>query len=142
MTIASNPKHGKAKISSDGSKIEYKAENGYAGPDEFEYELCNANCPDACTTAKVFINILGSDDCTIPTIITPNEDQINDLWEIPCVAGGKYPNTSVAVFNQWGAEVFRASPYRNDWQGTYNGKNLPEGTYFFVVDFGNVFLVS
>lgn len=137
MTIASNPKHGKAKISSDGSKIEYKAENGYAGPDEFEYELCNANCPDACTTAKVFINILGSDDCTIPTIITPNEDQINDLWEIPCVAGGKYPNTSVAVFNQWGAEVFRASPYRNDWQGTFNGKNLPEGTYFFVVDFGN-----
>ena len=137
LALSSNPKHGKAKVSSDGSKIEYKAPNGYAGADEFEYELCNANCPDACTTAKVFINILGSDDCTIPTIITPNDDLINDLWEIPCIAGGNYPNTSVAVFNQWGAEVYRSKPYRNDWQGTYNGKNLPEGTYFFVVDFGN-----
>ncbi len=137
LTLATQPKNGTAKVIASGTKIEYKANNAFAGADEFEYELCNAACPDACTNAKVFINVLGGNDCTVPTIITPNGDLTNDRWEIPCLAGTQFPSNTVIVFNQWGDEVFRASGYKNDWEGTYNGKNLPEGTYFFVVDFGN-----
>jgi gliding motility-associated-like protein len=137
LSLSTLPKFGAAKVSADGKKIEYRANNGYAGADELEYEICNAACPDACTNGKVFITVLGGNDCTIPTIITPNEDSTNDRWEIPCLANPQYANNNVVVFNQWGDEVFRAFGYKNDWEGTYNGRNLPEGTYFFVVDFGN-----
>lgn len=137
LNISVQPKHGSVKVITGGTKIEYKANNGYAGADDFEYELCNAACPDACTNAKVFINVLGGNDCTVPTIITPNGDLTNDRWEIPCLANTQFSNNTVVVFNQWGDEVFRANGYKNDWEGTYNGKNLPEGTYFFVIDFGN-----
>jgi gliding motility-associated-like protein len=137
LAIVSKPKYGIAKLSADGSKIEYQANNGFAGIDDIEYELCNAACPDVCTSAKISITVLGGNDCTVPTIITPNGDLTNDRWEIPCLAGSEYPNNTAVVFNQWGDEVFRSNSYKNDWQGTYNGKDLPEGTYFFVVSFGN-----
>lgn len=137
LTLSILPKYGTAKVSADGKKIEYRANNGFAGTDELEYEICNAACPDACTNGKVVVTVLGGNDCTIPTIITPNGDLTNDRWEIPCLANTQYANNVVVVFNQWGDEVFRANSYKNDWEGTYNGRNLPEGTYFYVVDFGN-----
>ena len=38
----------------------------------------------------------------------------------------------MVIYNQLGDEVFRASPYRNDWMGTYEGKDLPDGTYYYI----------
>lgn len=137
MKIVSSPKHGSASVSGNGTTIDYKAESGYTGADEIEYQLCNNACPDICSNAKVSITISGGGDCTVPTVITPNGDLTNDRWEIPCLTNPQYANNTVIVFNQWGDEVFRANKYKNDWEGTYNGKNLPDATYFFIVDFGN-----
>lgn len=36
------------------------------------------------------------------------------------------------IFNQWGDLVYEAAPYKNDWKGTYENKNLPDGTYFYI----------
>jgi gliding motility-associated-like protein len=135
ISIITQPRHGKVTITTD-RKIEYQAENAFTGADDFEYKICNTTCPDVCTTAKVSVSVLGGDDCTVPTIITPNGDLINDRWEIPCLVGADYPNSTVVVFNQWGDEVFRSNSYKNDWEGTYNGQPLPSGTYFFVVNLG------
>jgi gliding motility-associated-like protein len=134
LKITVQPKHGTVKITTD-RKIEYKANNAFAGTDEIEYQICNTTCPDVCSTAKVAIRVEGGTDCTVPTIITPNDDQINDRWEIPCLVGTDFPNSTVIIFNQWGDEVFRANNYKNDWMGTYNGQPLPTGTYFFIVQF-------
>ena len=135
LTIVTQPRHGKVTITAD-RKIEYQAENAFTGNDDFEYKICNTTCSDVCTTAKVSVSVLGGDDCTVPTIITPNGDLINDRWEIPCLVGADYPNSTVAIFNQWGDEVFRSNSYKNDWEGTYNGQPLPSGTYFFIVNLG------
>jgi len=43
----------------------------------------------------------------------------------------------VFVVNQYGDEVFAASPYQNDWRGTFNGEELPVGTYYYVIEFGS-----
>jgi gliding motility-associated-like protein len=32
--------------------------------------------------------------------------------------------------------VYSAEGYKNDWDGTYNGKPLPEGTYYYLIDLG------
>jgi gliding motility-associated-like protein len=72
------------------------------------------------------------DTCIIPTLITPNDDGLNDQFFIPCIEQGKAPNNSLTILNQWGDLVFAAAPYKNDWQGTFNGKPLPDGTYFFL----------
>ncbi len=133
--ILQTPEHGSLEEVSDGI-YSYTADINFVGTDFFTYELCLQNCE--CTEAIVNLSVGGEATCEIPTIITPNNDGINDAFVIPCLAEeDKFPNNNVSIFNQWGDEVFRAASYQNDWTGTYNGQDLPVGTYFFVVDFGN-----
>lgn len=108
------------------------------GVDKFIYEVCSANCPNECDQATVTIAVKIDTDCSIPTIITPNGDGYNDEFLIVCLrAASKYPSNSVTIFNEWGDQVFHASPYNNDWEGTYNNQDVPVGTYFYIVDFGD-----
>src|SRR5690606_38172599 len=67
----------------------------------------------------------------IPNAITPNGDGVNDVWRIRALA--ELPNNEVMIINRWGDEVFRAKPYNNDWDGTYKGKQLPGGTYYYIL---------
>jgi gliding motility-associated-like protein len=71
----------------------------------------------------------------IPTIFTPNNDGFNDKWVIVRPSGVKI---KVQVYNRWGQMVYRSDDYRNDWDGkgtgSFLGKDLPHGSYFFLVD--------
>ncbi len=136
IRIIESPLSGSITQTGDGVWL-YTHEGSDDTPDSFTYEVCSDACPDKCSSATVGINV-EAEDCTIPTIITPNGDGINDEFVVECLfATGKYPNNSVIIFNQWGDEVFRAMPYNNDWGGTYNGEELPVGTYYYIVDFGD-----
>lgn len=68
---------------------------------------------------------------TVTSVFTPNGDGINDNWYISGIEN--YPENEVKVFNIYGNEVFTKKNYTNDWQGTYNGAPLPDGTYFYVL---------
>ncbi len=71
----------------------------------------------------------------IPTIFTPNNDGFNDKWVIVRPSGVRI---KVQVYNRWGQMVYRSDDYRNDWDGkgtgSFLGKDLPHGSYFFLVD--------
>ena len=64
---------------------------------------------------------------------TPNDDGINDRWEIAGIES--YPTSIARVYNRWGQEVHLNSPYKNEfgWDGTQNGLKLPSGTYYYIV---------
>ncbi len=63
---------------------------------------------------------------------TPNGDGINDKWlvtnGVPC-----YENIEVAVYNRYGSEVYHNAHYNNDWDGTYKGSPVADGTYYYIV---------
>ena len=40
----------------------------------------------------------------------------------------------IEVYNTTGQLIFRSIGYNNPWDGTMNGKQLPVGTYYYVVD--------
>jgi gliding motility-associated-like protein len=71
-------------------------------------------------------------DFIISDLITANGDGYNDTWNILGIE--KYPDTKVFVFNTSGNIVFESSNYDNSWKGTYNGNQLPDGTYYYVVE--------
>ena len=137
VEIVNGPTDGSAVIDPNGILI-YTPVDDFIGIDQLTYRICDSICIDLCSEAVVEITIGDPEDCTIPTIFTPNRDGINDFFLIPCLAAPQYADNSVTIFNSYGNEVFRASPYQNDWDGTYNGDDLPEGTYFFIVEFGSV----
>ncbi len=101
------------------------------------YKVCTQYC-QLCDEAKVTLNLDDGVECKIPNIITPNNDGINDHLLIPCLLSDKFKNNTLTIFNEWGSEVFSASPYKNDWNGTYNNNELPVGTYFYILDIDGI----
>lgn len=61
----------------------------------------------------------------IPNFISPNNDGINDYFEIYNIES--YPNNELIVFDSRGRIVFQASSYNNEWDAT----NIPQGAYFY-----------
>jgi gliding motility-associated-like protein len=68
----------------------------------------------------------------IPTAFTPNGDGINDLWNISGLPD--YKTSTINIYNRYGNEVFKSVGYANSWNGTYNGKAIPAGTYYYVIN--------
>jgi len=104
----------------------------------FFYVVCSKTC-ELEDQAAVTITINDTKCVFIPNIITPNGDNTNDWFTIPCIETGLFRENSLQVYNQWGDQVYEASPYSNDeadaWHGTLNGelgKDLPDGVYFFI----------
>lgn len=136
LRISAPPDRGTLRLRND-SVLVYTPAVNYVGKDAFQYELCSNGC--ACTTAEVELEVGKEAGCDVPTIITPNNDGINDTFIVPCLLDeGAYPKNQVLIFNRSGQEVYRSrQPYQNNWQGTYNAEPLPVGTYFYVIDFGD-----
>ncbi len=111
----------------------YIPRSGFVGVDQFVYRICYEDC-DFCDFAVVSIDVsFPGDECVIPTIITPNGDDVNDLLRITCLEeAGAFPNNELIIFNQWGDEVFFAAPYENTWDGTRDGNDLPDGVYYYI----------
>jgi gliding motility-associated-like protein len=68
----------------------------------------------------------------IPNIFSPNGDGINDRFEIENI--GKYKDATVDIFNRYGQRLMRyVGGYNTPWDGRVNGKDVPVGTYFYVI---------
>lgn len=76
------------------------------------------------------------DSCEVylPQVFTPNNDGVGDKFNI----FGKDPMiklvVSLRVFNRWGDVVYdgidlKPNTYGEGWDGTFNGKDVPIGTY-------------
>ncbi|TVR79783.1 MAG: hypothetical protein EA412_05685, partial [Chitinophagaceae bacterium] len=94
------------------------------------YDLIVTDVETGCFTISQFA-IIVKDEIFIPNAITPNGDGINDSWNIRELRF--YPDNEVVILTRWGDEVFRRAPYDNSFNGTYSGRDLPEGTYYYII---------
>lgn len=67
----------------------------------------------------------------IANIITPNGDGVNDTWYIEKIK--YFPNNEVYIYNIYGQQVYEKKGYNNEWDATYNGNLLNDGTYYYVL---------
>jgi gliding motility-associated-like protein len=93
-----------------------------------------AEGPLACSDSdSLFVKMLLP--VKVPNSFTPNGDGINDTWVIPNLKD--YPTMRIQVMNRYGQNVFRTYGYGKAWDGTLNGKPLPAGTYFYIIELNN-----
>jgi gliding motility-associated-like protein len=64
-----------------------------------------------------------------PTAFTPNGDNLNDIFT---VFGQYVVGFEMKVFNRWGELMFTTTDIQTGWDGTFHGKQMPEGTYTFI----------
>ncbi len=62
----------------------------------------------------------------IPNVLTPNGDGLNDKFQMRGLTDNFW---SLAVYNRWGKELYRAAAYQQDWDAA----GLPAGTYYYVL---------
>ncbi|MCJ8166721.1 gliding motility-associated C-terminal domain-containing protein [Pontibacter sp. E15-1] len=92
-----------------------------------------ATTAEGCTFSdQVVVTVLPF--VNVPNTFTPNQDGINDTWEIENIT--KYQNCRVKVFNQWGNMVFASEGYKEPWDGRFKGKELPIATYYYIIELG------
>ena len=89
-------------------------------------EICAQPPPLLCNT-------LGS--VYVPTVFSPNGDNINDVFQIKGIGLNK--SFSLSILNIWGIPVFNTNTRAQVWDGRLEGQPLPAGTYFYVLRFEN-----
>jgi gliding motility-associated-like protein len=84
------------------------------------------------TTIEVLIkNATVSTKLKPSLFFSPNNDAINPYWVVENILD--YPQCSVTIFDEKGVKVYEAKPYLNTWDGTINGRALPDGVYYFII---------
>ncbi len=97
-------------------------------------------------TTWFHLTVIGTDGCVgidsvlvtvvpevkAPSGFTPNGDGHNDTWILDFAS--LFPNMEVQVFSRWGEPLFRSVGYAVPWDGKYDGKVVPMGTYYYVID--------
>jgi gliding motility-associated-like protein len=118
----------------------YEPIGDWCGRDTITYVLCDPFM--ACDTAIIVVDVECFIDLIIPEGFSPNNDGTNDTFQI--LGLEDYPGNRLSVYNRWGHLVYEAYEYQSDWEGksqdtmTLGNGLLPEGTYFFVLELGDV----
>ncbi len=135
MNIISQPTSGEVFIDVNHN-ISYQPYEDYCGFDYFTYEICNAA---GCDTAQVEI-LVNCDEVKVFNGFSPNDDGVNDRFRVLGLEA--YPNCNIKIFNTWGNMVYESNKnegytYEKSWDGTFNGKHLPDGNYFYFIELGD-----
>ena len=65
---------------------------------------------------------------------SPNGDGINDSWGVPGIRF--FEGARISVYDNVGSRLFYTESPDQGWDGTFNGKQLPVGTYFWTIEIG------
>lgn len=69
-----------------------------------------------------------------PTFFTPNDDGVNDTWNIPHLSN--FPDATIKIFDRYGKLVKEISPSGAGWNGiANNGNPLPSSSYWFRAEY-------
>jgi gliding motility-associated-like protein len=79
----------------------------------------------------VFVKVYEGPKYYIPNSFTPNGDGINDIFR--AIPVGISYTTYFRVYNRLGELVFETNKWLKGWDGTYKGKDQPNGTYVWIV---------
>ncbi|WP_342330291.1 MBG domain-containing protein [Pedobacter sp. FW305-3-2-15-E-R2A2] len=106
-------------------------------PRETTTYTVTATNASGCTDSKTFTVTVVEDYAKVKAtnILSPNGDGYNDKWVIDNI--DFYPNNEVKIFDKAGRPIYSKKGYDNSWDGSLNGTALAEGTYYYVIDFGN-----
>lgn len=81
---------------------------------------------------KILLTENEADCIEIPDAFTPNGDGINDEWIIQNIE--MFPSAYISVFNRWGQQVYMGRGDSKPWNGKFNGKLVPTGSFVYIIN--------
>jgi gliding motility-associated-like protein len=81
------------------------------------------------STDEVFVRVYPKIE--IPNTFTPNNDGVNDTWNIQ--AAEAFTEPKLKVFNRNGQIIYESKGNFKPWDGKYNGKDVPTAAYYYTL---------
>ena len=102
------------------------------------YQAVIVNSEGCSAQASLPIVVLNTRFIFIPTVFSPNDDGINDFFQI-FTGKNVVMVKDFAVFNRWGEELFHQKEFvpnnSNDgWDGWFRGRRAPSGVYVYYAE--------
>ena len=102
-----------------------------SGMTKVELYVTMAGYDEAELTATFSISITNS-MLEMPNAFSPNGDGVNDIYK------AKENHKSIVefhayIFNRWGQKIYDWTDINGGWDGTLNGKDVKDGTYYVLV---------
>ena len=150
QSVLTIPGKGTASVDASGI-LHFEPEPGFTGTIEFNYSISDVK-GNLSNTAKVIILVESNlpEGVVVPNAFSPNGDGRNDQF---IIEGAENLDVALYVYNRWGNIVYSSSNYKNNWEGNTsnvqdpgnatkislgaNDSKLPDGTYFYIVEFAN-----
>lgn len=90
-----------------------------------------ANCPDT-VTKSIDVNLPSL--FLLPSAFSPGTlDNINPTFGLSTLQ--RVSEFSMTIYNRWGEKIFESDDISKRWDGTYQNKPVPAGSYFYIVWF-------
>src|SRR5690606_2945394 len=71
----------------------------------------------------------------IPNTFTPNGDKNNEIFR---PKGVDITTFSMEIFNRWGERICVVDLFEGGWDGTYQNKICPQGTYAYKIEYTDI----
>jgi len=105
--------------------------NPTVSPNQTTSYILSVTDTNGCTnTDTVFIYINGV--LYVPNTFTPNNDGINDVFEIN---GNEIKEFELWIFNRWGEVLYTTKNMNSYWDGTYKGNLVKMDTYIWKIKY-------
>lgn len=96
------------------------------------YDLCLVSPCQNCATSKAALLNNALAELTLTTIISPNNDGMNDFLKFTDRALDDV--LELSIYNRWGQKVFESQNYNNLWEATGH----PGGIYFYILKYRGI----
>ncbi len=112
----------------EGNTTPFQASNVFTHLSPGIYSVAIRDIKNNCGVITQNVSVIG-----FPLYFTPNGDTINDTWQVYGVSEIFQPNSEILIFDRYGKLITQIKASGPGWDGTYNGKPLPQSDYWFSV---------
>ncbi|GAA4306442.1 T9SS type B sorting domain-containing protein [Aestuariibaculum suncheonense] len=107
---------------------DYQESNVFTNVRPGIYNLYIKDVKNDCGMVYQTISVIG-----FPKMFTPNNDGFNDIWQVYGTSDMFQPNSKIQIFDRYGKLLKELTPLNGGWDGSFNGKQLPNDDYWFFV---------
>lgn len=93
-------------------------------------ELIVTDSNGCSSSSYQFISAFDEHYIYVPNIFSPNGDSSNEMF---LISGEGIFDFHLEIFNRWGTQLFTSENISNSWDGNFENKEVPEGTYYFIL---------
>ncbi len=94
-----------------------------------------------CQVSRSFtITVVSRLPLIVNRLLLPNSAGPNNRFYIMDL--GQYPVNRLQVYDFFGRPVYAQDNYNNNWNGSVNGRLLPDGIYIFTLKVGNAIIAT